>query len=120
MIPISSTTRIFLSTQPTDMRRSFDGLCALTVDVIQENPKSGHLFIFRSKRGEAVKILWWDRSGFAIWYKKLQKGTYRFPPAPEGRLEIEARDLMMILEGLEFKDVKRRKEFRLASDCATV
>lgn len=120
MIPITSTTRIYLATQPTDMRRSFDGLCALTIDVIRENPTSGHLFLFRSRRGEAVKILWWDRTGFAIWYKRLQKSTFRFPPATEGRLEIEARDLMMILEGLEHKDVKKRREFRLKSESAIV
>lgn len=116
MIPITSTTRIYLATEPTDMRRSFDGLCALTIDIIQESPKSGHLFLFRSRRGEAVKILWWDRTGFAIWYKKLQKGTYRFPASKDGRLEIEARDLMMILEGLEHKEVKKRREYRPCSD----
>jgi len=116
VIPITSTTRIFLATQPTDMRRSFDGLCALTIDIIQESPTSGHLFLFRSRRGEAVKLLWWDRSGFVIWYKRLQKNTFRFPKATEGRLEIEARDLMMILEGLEYKDVTKRRDYRLSCE----
>jgi len=88
----------------------------LTIDIIQERPTSGHLFLFRSRRGEAVKLLWWDRSGFVIWYKRLQKNTFRFPKATEGRLEIDARDLMMILEGLEYKDVTKRRDYRLSCE----
>ena len=113
MIPISSTTRIFVATGATDMRKSFDGLIALVQDVLEEDPLAGHLFLFRNRRGNRIKILWWDRTGFCIWYKHLQKNTFPFPRSSEGRAEIDARDLAMILEGLEFKTIQKRSVYRL-------
>ena len=83
MINFPPTVRIFLATQPADMRRGFDGLAALTTQVIRQDPLSGHLFVFRNRRGDRLKILYWDRDGLAIWAKRLERGTFRFP-APIG------------------------------------
>src|SRR5208282_5059292 len=79
MLSFSRTTRVFLATQPTDMRKGFDGLFALVENVIQEDPFSGHLFVFRNARRDRLKLLWWDRDGLAIFYKRLEKGSYQFP-----------------------------------------
>src|SRR5271169_3602966 len=79
MLSFSRTTRVFLAPQPTDMRKGFDGLFALVEKVIQEDPFSGHLFVFRNHRRDRLKILWWDRDGLAIFYKRLERGSYQFP-----------------------------------------
>jgi transposase len=72
VINLPPTVRIFLATQPADMRRGFDGLSALTTSVIGQDPLSGHLFVFRNRRGDRLKILYWDRDGLAIWAKKYE------------------------------------------------
>ena len=71
MLSISRTTRVFLATAPTDMRKGFDGLFALVENVIREDPFSGHLFVFRNRRRDRLKVLWWDNDGLAIFYKRL-------------------------------------------------
>lgn len=84
---------------------------------MKSNPLSGHLFVFRNKRKDRIKILYWDRDGYAIWYKRLEEGTYRFPKhAPDkNRLEIEAQDLFVMLEGIDLSNAKRRKRYRRKS-----
>ena len=72
MLSISGQIKVFLAVQPTDMRKSFDTLAALVQEVLKLDPLSGHLFVFRGKRADRVKILWWDVHGYAIWYKKLE------------------------------------------------
>ena len=79
MLNLAANTRIFLAVEPTDMRKGFDGLFALVESVIQQDPFSGHLFVFRNRRRDRLKILWWDRDGLAIWYKRLEKGGFQFP-----------------------------------------
>jgi transposase len=103
--------RIFLATGPADLRRSFDGLAALAREVVREDPLSGHLFVFRNRSGDRVKILFWDRSGFVLWYKRLEKGTFRFPCAEGGSVEVEAGELMLLLEGIELAGARRRPRF---------
>lgn len=100
--------RVFVSTGPTDMRKSFDGLCALAHSVLQQDPFSGHLFVFVNRRRDKVKILYWDRSGFCLVYKRLEKGTFRVPE----RMEIGVRELMMVLEGIEPAQVRERRWYR--------
>lgn len=123
MITIPSSVKIMIASEATDMRRSFDGLAAMTREVIGEDPLSGHLFVFRNRRGDRVKILFWDRSGFCLWYKRLEEGTFHFPesetgraaggePRP-GRIEVEAAELALLLEGIDLAGAKRQKRFAL-------
>ena len=86
MLSFPAAVRVFVCLEPTDMRRSFDGLAAMVEQIIQADPfASGHLFIFRNRRGNSLKILYWDRDGWAIWYKRLEAGTFQFPFADTGR-----------------------------------
>jgi transposase len=103
--------RIFLAAGPADLRRSFDGLAAMAREVVREDPLSGHLFVFRNRSGDRVKILFWDRSGFVLWYKRLEKGTFRFPHVEGERVEVEAGELMLWLEGIELAGARRRPRF---------
>jgi len=117
MLSLSPNTRIFLATEPTDMRKGFDGLFALVETVIEQDPFAGHLFLFRNRNRDRVKILYWDRDGLAQWYKRLEKGSFQFPTdvtADEERprsCEIRADELAMLLGGLDLSQVKRRKRF---------
>ena len=113
MLSLPLPVRIFLCTEPADMRRSFDGLAMLVREFLGADPLSGHLFVFRNKRGDRVKLLYWDTDGLAIWYKRLEEGTFRFPAA-RGRpgVEIRAADLTMLLDGVDLGSVKRQKRYR--------
>ena len=122
MLTVSRTTRVFLAIEPTDMRKGFDGLFALVENVIQEDPFSGHLFVFRNRRRDRLKLLWWDRDGLAIFYKRLERGGFQFPTdASVGkkkqkngttqRCEIRSDELAMLLEGIDLSSVRRRKRF---------
>jgi transposase len=114
MLSLPLSVRIFLCTQAADMRRSFDGLAQMVREFLRADPLSGHLFVFRSKRGDRVKLLYWDGDGLAIWYKRLEEGTFCFPAASaEGHgFEIRAADLAMLLDGVDLESVKRRKRYR--------
>lgn len=121
MLSVSGRVKIFLCLGPTDMRRSFDTLAATVQEVLQQDPLSGHLFVFRSKRGDRVKILYWNTHGYALWYMRLEGGSFRFPaPAHENAtsLTISAADLAMLLDGVDLSSVKRTKRYRTAA-CAT-
>ena len=117
MLTLSPSVRIFVCTKPVDMRRSFDGLFGLVQTIIHQDPFSGSLFLFRSRRGDFIKVLWWDLDGFAIFAKRLEVGTFRFPDVRfvDGRyepVEIERADLMMMLEGIDTGSVKRLNRYR--------
>src|ERR1700683_5272064 len=88
MLSLASTLRIFLAVEPAHLRKGFAGLAQLARDRIDQDPLSGHLFVFRNRRRDRIKILYWDRDGFALWYKRLEKGTFRFPEAKDGRVEV--------------------------------
>lgn len=107
------SVRIFLCVPAADMRRSFDGLAAMTQEVIGQNPLSGHLFVFRNRRGDRVKILYWDRSGYCLWYKRLEAGTFRFPMSEGRGVEVDRWELGLILEGIDLAGVRRRRRFLL-------
>lgn len=112
MLMLPPTVRIFLCTEVTDLRRSFDGLAALVRDFLGQDPLSGHLFVFRNRPGDRLKILYWDRSGLCLFYKRLEKGTFRLPEGAGKRsVEIECTEMALILEGIDLKEAKRRSRF---------
>lgn len=115
MLSIPAALKIYLATTPTDMRKSHDGLAALVEQVLQANPLSGHLFVFRNKPGDRVKLLYWDTDGYALWYKRLEVGRFRFPAVAEGQtqLMLTAAELTMLLDGVDLASVRRTKRFRL-------
>lgn len=120
MFNLSSSIRIFVCTKPVDMRRSFDGLFGLVQSMLHEDPFSGALFLFRSRRGDFIKILWWDLDGFAIFAKRLEVGTFSFPDVRfvDGQyepIEIERAELLMLLEGIDTGSIKRLKRYRRES-----
>lgn len=119
MLSLSLPGRVFLCLAPTDMRKSFDGLMGLVQAQLGQDPLSGDLFVFRSKRGDRVKLLYWDSDGLAIWYKRLEEGTFAFPAADEQRpqvgahgLQIRAAELAMLLDGIDLNGIKRRKRYQ--------
>ncbi len=106
--------RVFLCASPTDMRKGFDTLAALVRDGLGYDPLSGHLFLFVGRRRDRIKLLYWDRDGFALWYKRLEQGTFRMPAAkPDAAsIELKASELAMLLEGIDLRSIKRRQRFR--------
>ena len=113
MLSLPPTLRIYLAAQPTDLRKSFDSLAALVRDGLQGDPLSGDLFVFRNKSGDRIKLLIWEEDGYAIWYKRLERGSFRFPAAAQGcaHVEIRAADLVMLLAGVDLASVKRAKRY---------
>jgi len=116
MFNLSPTVRIFVCTKPTDMRKSFNGLFALVQNMIKQDPFAGHLFLFRGRQGDFIKIFWFDQDGFAIFAKKLEVGKFRFPDVRfvDGKyepIEIKRADLMMLLEGIDSGSAKRQKRY---------
>lgn len=115
MIMLPSAVRIFLCTRPTDMRKSFDGLTGLVQECFGQDPLTGHLFLFVNRRGDRIKILYFDRDGLALWYKRLEAGTFEMPGTAEGDgVELQPAELAMILSGIDLKSARRRKRFRHA------
>lgn len=115
MLSFPHTLKIFLAVAPTDMRKNHDSLAALVEHVLQENPLSGQLFVFRNKRADRVKLLYWDATGYALWYKRLERGSFRFPVVAEGtvRINIAPSDFLMLLDGVDLTSVKRQQRFHL-------
>ncbi len=93
--------RIYVATTPVDMRKSFDGLVEVVRSFLGHDPLSGSMFVFRNRAGHMLKILWWDDGGLAIFYKRLERGTFRFPYSGEKSLVIERDQLLRLLQGLE-------------------
>jgi len=111
MLNLPSSVRVFMCLLPTDMRLSFDSLAMLVDGVLKEDPLSGHLFVFRNRRGDRVKALYWDRDGYALWYKRLEAGVFRFPVRDGDSLEVSATDLALVLAGIDLGSVKRQKRY---------
>jgi transposase len=103
---------VFVATTPVDLRRGFDGLAALTREILEEDPLSGHLFAFRNRRGDRMKILFFASGGFCLFYKRLERGTFHFPSGDTVGLEIDAGDLGLILEGLDLTCARRRPRWK--------
>ena len=109
----ATRTRIWLCTGPTDMRRGFDRLAEQAQQVTDKNPQSGHLFVFRSRRGDRLKALYWDKDGYVLWYKRLEEGTFKLPRLAAGQasMELKASELAMLLDGIDLSSVKRVKRY---------
>lgn len=126
---LPAAVKIFVHTQPTDMRKSFDGLCGLAEHVMQQDPLSGHLFVFRNRRRDRLKVMYWDSDGLAIWYKRLEQGTFQLPtdlqtsePPTSGcrpstdttngrSATITLSELQWLLGGVDLGSVKKRKRY---------
>lgn len=103
MIAPPPGARVYLATTPCDMRKGFDGLAAQVQTVLQADPFSGALFVFRGKRGDRLKILAWDGSGLCLYAKRLESGRFVWPPIVEGRLQLTAGQITLLLEGIDWR-----------------
>ena len=103
MIGLPAGTRIWLAAGVTDMRKGFDGLAAMIQEALSENPFSGHLFVFRGKRGDLVKLLWWDGDGMCLLAKRLERGRFIWPQAENGTVCLSRAQLSMLLEGIDWR-----------------
>ena len=120
MIALASPLRVFLYRVPTDMRKNFHGLIALTESALNQDPLSGSLFVFVNRRRDRMKILYWGQTGFCIWYQQLQKGTYQLPSEEslEGQesIEITRSQLSLILDGIDLGSARQRMRFQLPTE----
>jgi transposase len=116
MLTFAPNMRIYLHARPTDMRKSFDGLCALVRNVFQADPLDGSLFLFVNRRRDRLKMLWWDRDGLALFYKRLEAGTFEMlrSESETATVEIDATELAMLLSGISLASAKRRKRYSRA------
>ena len=116
MLSLNVRTRIFISIESISMKNSYSGLISKTKQIIGEDPLSGYMFVFFNKRRDYVKALYWDESGYCIWSKRLEVGTFEIPKADNEsckKVAIDRKKLMLILEGISLKNIKERKRFCL-------
>jgi transposase len=116
MFTLPSVVQVFICLQPTDLRKSFDTLAAVVSGVVGQNPLSGHLFVFLNRYRNRIKILFWDRSGYCLYYKRLEAGTFRLPVQTDSgvaTLAISIPELTLMLEGIDLSHARRRKRFSL-------
>ena len=103
MIGLPAGTRVWLAAGLTDMRRGFDGLAALVQSALTQDPFSGHVFVFRGRRGDIIKLLWWDGQGMCLFAKRLEKGRFIWPQADSGSVSLTPAQLSMLLEGIDWR-----------------
>jgi transposase len=110
VLTISPAVRIYVATGATDLRRSIDGLAALVRERLDLDPLAGHLFLFRNRRGDRVKILAWDQSGFWVFYKRLERGTFAWPAEADGApVTLRSGDLLLLIAGVDLAHTRRRR-----------
>jgi transposase len=107
MIGLPSGTRVWLAAGVTDLRRGFDGLAALVQTQLEADPFNGHLFVFRGRRGDLIKVLWWDGQGICLFCKRLERGRFVWPSAPSGSIALTPAQLSMLLEGIDWRIPQR-------------
>jgi transposase len=107
VIELRTGTRIWIAPGVTDMRRGFDGLSAQVQTVLEQQPFSGNVFVFRGRRGDVVKLLWWDGDGLCLFSKRLERGRFIWPQATEGTVCLTRAQLSMLLEGIDWRRPKR-------------
>jgi transposase len=114
VLSLPPSVRLFVATQPVDGRKGADSLMVIVRDVFAQDPLSGHLFIFFSKRCDRIRVVYWDRNGFAMWTKRLERGRFRPSFSADGRLTaaaIEAAELALIVEGIDLAGARRRSRW---------
>lgn len=120
MIALSPQIRVFLYRLPTDMRKSFHGLIALTESALKQDPLSGSLFVFFNRRRDRIKILYWGQTGFCIWYQQLQQGTYQLPAddvlEAQQTVEVTRSQLSLILDGIDLASARQRMRFQRSQE----
>lgn len=107
MIGLPAGTQVWLAAGHTDMRKGFDGLSALAKYQLLQDPYSGHVFVFRGRRGDRIKVLWWDGQGLCLFYKRLEKGHFIWPMSKEGKVHLTQAQLSMLLEGIDWRAPRR-------------
>lgn len=114
MLSVPGRVKVFLCLAPTDMRKSIDGLSGLANSVLKQDPLSGHLFVFVGKRRDRLKLLYWEDDGYALWYKRLERGSFRVPApaADQTSITLSAAELAMLLDGVDLASVRRTKRYR--------
>jgi len=114
MITLPSHTQIWIAAGVTDLRRGFDGLSALIQTKLEKSPLSGQVFIFRGRRGDLVKLIWFDGDGLCLFQKRLERGRFIWPQATEGSVSLTRAQLSMLLEGIDWRRPERRWDPQLA------
>lgn len=115
MLTLPASVRIYVAAEPVDLRRGFDGLAAATRSLIKQDPLSGHLFVFLNRRKNRIKLLVWDRTGYLLLYKRLERGTFRLATEPEvgeQHVEVDPGELGLMMEGLDLRGAVRRERWR--------
>jgi transposase len=114
MISLPHAVRVFLHTPPTDLRKGFDALSGLVTTAFAQDPTSGHLFLFVNRRRDRLKILYWDRDGLAIWYKRLEKGSFQLPVVARdaAAIEMSRTQLALILSGIDLNSARQRRRYQ--------
>ena len=107
MIGLPAGTQVWLAAGHTDMRKGFDGLSAVAKYQLLQDPYSGHVFVFRGRSGDRIKVLWWDGQGLCLFYKRLDQGKFVWPMAKEGKVYLSQAQLSMLLEGIDWRAPKR-------------
>jgi transposase len=108
MISPATGVRIMVASQPVDFRNGLDGLAGMVQQALNENPFAGDIFVFRAKRADRVKILYWDGTGLCLFHKRLEQGRFVWPPVQDGTIRLSAGQLGLLLEGLEWSRVRPR------------
>lgn len=113
MLPVHSGLKFYLYRHPTDMRKSFEGLCGIIQTRLGSDPLSGDVYVFLNRRRDRIKLLVWDRSGFWIFYKRLEKGPFQLPviAADQSSVDLPYEELMLILEGIDLTRIRKRRRY---------
>jgi len=107
MIPVPSNTRVWLAAGVTDMRKGFATLAAQAEQTLKQDPFAGHMFVFRGRRGDLIKVIWWDGEGACLFSKRLEKGRFVWPSPADGKVSVTAAQLAMLLEGIDWRAPQR-------------
>lgn len=114
MLALAPSTTIYLAVEPTDMRKGFDGLSRIVTEHIEKNVLDGGLFVFVNRRGDRLKLLWWQEDGLCIWYQRLEAGTFQLPPVAEDAksVQLTPTQLSLILGGIDLRSARLRKRYQ--------